>query len=197
MPDYLSTGSSRYLPDSLLTTDELNVALARENERPAPEASMGVQAAPASGGMGALTLLSQLGALGNNGGGTQRKKPQSKGNGHGKTHSIGLKGLPNSLNNSVAENRRIARVIMAKKYPKWDNKDFRALVKLYNRESGWNAKADNPTSSAAGIAQRMMSAHPGKLGGPIEQLLWGEKYISGRYGDPEAAWRHSQQTGWY
>lgn len=78
-----------------------------------------------------------------------------------------------------------------------------ALDSLWNKESGWNHLAQNPTSSAYGIPQAMTSAHnmpkgygpPG--GDPAVQIDWGLGYIGGRYGDPNAAWAHSQNVGWY
>jgi TP901 family phage tail tape measure protein len=74
----------------------------------------------------------------------------------------------------------------------WD-----ALNKLIMKESSWNTAAKNPTSSAAGLFQKMTSIH-----GPVEstafgQARWGLKYIADRYGDPAKAWAFHQGHGWY
>lgn len=76
-------------------------------------------------------------------------------------------------------------------------RQWAALDKLINKESGWNPNAANKTSSARGLFQKMTSVH-----GPIEksvagQAQWGLNYIKKRYGSPLKAWGHSQRTGWY
>ena len=90
----------------------------------------------------------------------------------------------------------------------WTGSEFQCLNNLWERESGWDYRAANPTSSARGIAQTMMSAHFGRgwegspdaqnfLSSPREQIAWGMDYIDGRYGNPCSAWAHSQQRNWY
>ncbi len=90
----------------------------------------------------------------------------------------------------------------------WTGTEWDALYQLWNKESSWRTGASNPTSSARGIAQTMMSVHFGKnwqtdkraqafLTNPSEQIDWGLNYISGRYSRPSAAWAHSQQMNWY
>lgn len=80
----------------------------------------------------------------------------------------------------------------------WGNDQFSALDVLWGqRESGWDPNADNPHSTAAGIAQKMQSVH-----GPVEstgegQVDWGLHYIKDRYGSPEQALAHSIKYGWY
>jgi hypothetical protein len=87
----------------------------------------------------------------------------------------------------------------------WGPEELQALTVLWNRESGdpkastitWNPRADNPTSSAAGIAQKMTSIH-----GPLEpswqgQIDWGLQYIAGRYGSPSRALRFHDKNNWY
>lgn len=83
----------------------------------------------------------------------------------------------------------------------WD-----ALVKLWNRESGWNNTAENPSSGAYGIAQALpyskmpQSAWPPRYGGSADstaQIQWGLSYIKSRYGDPISAWAHETSAGWY
>jgi hypothetical protein len=78
---------------------------------------------------------------------------------------------------------------------------FSCLVSLWNRESGWNTHAANP-SGAYGIPQalpgsKMASAGPDWQNSYETQIKWGMGYITGRYGTPCGAWGHSQSTGWY
>lgn len=84
----------------------------------------------------------------------------------------------------------------------WTEQDFQNLVLLWNRESGWRWNADNPTSDAYGIPQalpgsKMASAGADWATNPKTQVDWGLQYIQQRYGNPTAAWSHSQATGWY
>lgn len=87
----------------------------------------------------------------------------------------------------------------------WGPEELQALTVLWNRESGdpkadtitWRPDAKNPTSSAAGIAQKMQSVH-----GPVEadwqgQINWGLGYIAERYGSPSAALAAHNEKGWY
>jgi hypothetical protein len=79
---------------------------------------------------------------------------------------------------------------------------FPCLNKLWNKESGWNARATNKSSGAYGIPQ----AYPGsKMGSvaadwktnPATQIKWGLGYIKGRYKSPCGAWSHWQSAGSY
>jgi hypothetical protein len=79
---------------------------------------------------------------------------------------------------------------------------YSCLVSLWNKESGWNAYANNPSSGAYGIPQslpgsKMASAGADWATNPATQITWGLGYISARYGDPCGAWGHSQRVGWY
>jgi murein DD-endopeptidase MepM/ murein hydrolase activator NlpD len=81
-------------------------------------------------------------------------------------------------------------------------KQYGCLVLLWNRESGWNYRADNPSSSAYGIPQalpgsKMASAGADWRTNPATQIRWGLGYIRARYGTPCGAWAHSQSSGWY
>jgi hypothetical protein len=84
----------------------------------------------------------------------------------------------------------------------WGSDQFDCLVSLWNRESHWNAFAQNPSSGAYGIPQalpgsKMASAGDDWQTNPATQITWGLGYISGRYGSPCGAWAHSQALGWY
>lgn len=79
---------------------------------------------------------------------------------------------------------------------------FGCLERLWERESGWNPHANNPSSSAYGIPQalpgaRMASAGADWRSNPVTQVRWGLGYIRARYGTPCGAWAHSQSHGWY
>lgn len=106
---------------------------------------------------------------------------------------------PNAPDN-VAGNKRIARAMAAARG--WTGREWDSLYALWMRESGFQTHADNPTSSAYGIPQalpgsKMASAGADWHDNPRTQIEWGLGYIKGRYGDPAAAWAHSQATGWY
>jgi hypothetical protein len=78
---------------------------------------------------------------------------------------------------------------------------FGCLVKLWDRESGWNTHAAN-ASGAYGIPQslpgsKMASAGSDWQNNAATQIKWGLGYIKDRYGTPCGAWGHSQSTGWY
>ena len=83
----------------------------------------------------------------------------------------------------------------------WSADQFSCLVSLWNRESGWNVHAANP-SGAYGIPQslpgsKMASAGPDWQNNAETQIKWGLGYIHDRYGSPCGAWGHSQGFGWY
>lgn len=77
------------------------------------------------------------------------------------------------------------------------------LVSLWNQESGWNNKAQNPSSGAYGIPQALpptkMPAAAQASGGSSAsaQISWGLSYIKSTYGSPSAAWAHETSDGWY
>lgn len=79
----------------------------------------------------------------------------------------------------------------------WGQDQMPALIKLWNQESGWNPYAVNPSSGAYGIPQSLGHGHPYNLGDYIGQVNWGEAYVKGRYGSPNAAWAHEVGFNWY
>lgn len=96
--------------------------------------------------------------------------------------------------------RDIARTLLAD----FDFADsqFSCLDKLWMKESGWRWNADNPSSSAYGIPQALPGSKMASAGADWEtnaatQITWGLGYIKGRYGNPCAAWSHSQARNWY
>ena len=76
------------------------------------------------------------------------------------------------------------------------------LLQLWNRESGWMADAQNPTSGAYGIPQalpasQMATAGSDYLTNPATQIKWGLGYITNRYGTPCGAWNFELAYGYY
>ena len=83
----------------------------------------------------------------------------------------------------------------------WGDDQFGCLVELWNRESGWNVYASNP-SGAYGIPQALPGSKMATAGAdwqtnPATQISWGLGYITGRYGTPCGAWDTVQSQGWY
>ena len=88
-----------------------------------------------------------------------------------------------------------AKALMSAQYEQWDTKsEFRALSKLWGKESAWDHTADNPKSSAYGIPQ-LLKLKP-ETPAP-EQIARGLAYIEHRYGKPSVAWAHWRKHGWY
>jgi hypothetical protein len=82
-----------------------------------------------------------------------------------------------------------------------DGSQFSCLENLWGKESGWNPNAQNPSSTAYGIAQFLDSTWAGtgiaKTSDGYRQIDAGLIYIEKAYGSPCDAWAHSQSTGWY
>ncbi|MFB2555018.1 lytic transglycosylase domain-containing protein [Herbiconiux liangxiaofengii] len=80
----------------------------------------------------------------------------------------------------------------------WGEQNYYYLLALWNRESGWNPTASNP-SGAYGIPQALPGSKmgPGWESDPNVQIDWGLRYIAGTYGTPCEAWASSENRGWY
>jgi hypothetical protein len=87
-----------------------------------------------------------------------------------------------------------AKAYMKENHPKWGRNEWSALNKLWGKESAWNHKADNPISSAYGVAQ-VLNTHP-ETPAP-RQVEKGLEYIIHRYDKPSIAWAHWRKHGWY
>ncbi|MFD5034195.1 transglycosylase SLT domain-containing protein [Streptomyces sp. NPDC058220] len=80
---------------------------------------------------------------------------------------------------------------------------FQCFSNIVDHESGWNYKAQNPSSGAYGLMQalpgsKMSSAGADWQTNPATQIKWGLSYMnSDRYGSPCAAWAYWQANGWY
>ena len=84
----------------------------------------------------------------------------------------------------------------------WTGSEWTCLESLWERESGWNHQAANPSSGAYGIPQALPGSKMGSAGSdwatnPATQIEWGLGYIADRYGTPCGAWGHSESVGWY
>ena len=84
----------------------------------------------------------------------------------------------------------------------WSSSQFRCLDPLWERESGWNPSAENPSSGAFGIPQALPGAKMASAGADwatngATQIRWGLGYIKATYGSPCAAWSHETADGWY
>jgi hypothetical protein len=79
----------------------------------------------------------------------------------------------------------------------WGPGQWPYLQALWNRESGWNSYAANPTSNARGIPQNINGWSAYRPGDYQAQVRWGDAYISSRYGTPSNAWAHELAFNWY
>ena len=73
----------------------------------------------------------------------------------------------------------------------WTGGQWDALRTLWSNESGWNNNAQNPTSTAYGIAQFLNSTWASvgavKTSDPVQQIAAGLRYIQQSYGTPANA----------
>ncbi|APC43295.1 hypothetical protein Joe_55 [Streptomyces phage Joe] len=97
--------------------------------------------------------------------------------------------------------REIGRELAAERG--WVGAEWTALEDLWTRESSWNPDAQNPTSTAYGIAQFLDSTWAGygiaKTSDARLQIKAGLRYIAARYGTPSNAlafWLR-QSPHWY
>jgi hypothetical protein len=72
-------------------------------------------------------------------------------------------------------------------------KQYRCLETLWNKESRWDPRADNPKSSAYGIPQMLKM----KELDPFKQIDLGLKYIAHKHRTPCRALAFHQSRGWY
>ena len=86
-----------------------------------------------------------------------------------------------------------AKLLVTEQYG-WNLSEYRALLKLWGKESAWEHTADNPESSAYGIAQ-VLNTKPGTPA-PL-QIERGLEYIQHRYDKPSIAWSHWRKHNWY
>jgi hypothetical protein len=83
------------------------------------------------------------------------------------------------------ENKRIARAYAQAGWG-WDGREWECLKYLWSSESRFDHYADNPESTAFGIAQRLGE----RSKNPRIQILKGLRYVAHRYDTPCRAWSH-------
>ena len=84
----------------------------------------------------------------------------------------------------------------------WADTEIFPLIKLWNRESGWNPNSHNKSSGAHGIPQAFPAKKMAAYGSDYytngyTQIRWGLNYIYTRYGSPSRAWSKLSSSGWY
>lgn len=133
-----------------------------------------------------------FGSVGNGQGSAQGGNGSGKGNMNVSTTGGG----------SRAANRRLGQRLAKQMYG-WTGKEWSALDSLWGTyESGWNSNAQNPGSTAFGIAQFLDSTwkpYGPKTSNPGLQIKYGLEYIHDRYKDPIRALQFelSHNPHWY
>ncbi|WP_433334164.1 lytic transglycosylase domain-containing protein [Spirillospora sp. CA-294931] len=79
---------------------------------------------------------------------------------------------------------------------------WKSLETLWEHESSWNERAENPSSGAYGIPQALPASKLASAGADWRtssptQIAWGLGYIKARYKDPCGAWAWWQSHNWY
>ncbi|WP_243725693.1 lytic transglycosylase domain-containing protein [Actinomadura rubrisoli] len=102
-------------------------------------------------------------------------------------------------NPSSAENKKYGRKMNALKG--WGH-CWSSLETLWDHESGWNERAENPSSGAYGIPQALPASKLASAGADWRtssptQIAWGLGYIKARYKDPCGAWSWWSAHHWY
>lgn len=82
---------------------------------------------------------------------------------------------------------------VSKKEYGWGDAQMKCLRILWGKESAWNPEADNPTSTAFGIAQMLGETSTN----PLVQIRNGLRYIEHRYDNPCNAWEFWLVNRWY
>lgn len=84
---------------------------------------------------------------------------------------------------------------------RWDESQWSSFNSIIERESSWNPKNQNPTSTAYGLGQFLNSTWQGtgytKTDDPQKQIMATIEYISQRYGTPKDAWKFWQSARYY
>lgn len=99
--------------------------------------------------------------------------------------------------NSTKQNQALGKQLAAR-YGWHEGPEWAAFNELVMRESGWNAHAANPTSSARGIAQNIKGySEDYQEGNAEQQINWMLDYVKDRYGSPSAAIAFHDRKNWY
>ncbi len=173
----------------------LDAAVEKEKERVAEEKRKAEAAKKAAAEKKAAEEAAQASA--------SRSASSSSGSsssGSSSSSSSSSSAAPSSGGTSAAAAKATARAMLGD-YG-WGDDQYSCLVSLWNKESGWNYRASNPSSGAYGIPQALPGSKMGSVASdwrtnPATQIAWGFGYIDSRYGSPCGAWGHSQSAGWY
>lgn len=84
----------------------------------------------------------------------------------------------------------------------WGDSEFECLETLWENESGWDHRAENPSSGAYGIPQALPASKMASEGddyrtNPVTQISWGLGYIENRFGTPCSALGFWEANNWY
>ena len=103
---------------------------------------------------------------------------------------------PTQQNLMQADAKAVARELLTAQ-------QYKCFAQLIGKESAWNPKAQNPTSSAAGVGQLLSGTYK-NLGmkhssEAVPQMVASLAYIGRKYGSggPCAAWTHWKAKKWY
>jgi hypothetical protein len=122
------------------------------------------------------------------------RESSGKGAGHvGETYEIVYPQPP--VDNSASPVDNSKRLVHSRATARgYDSKQLKCLFELIDRESSWNAKADNPHSTAFGLFQQL-NLDP--AASKQKQIRLGLTYVQHRYGTACAALKHHDLKGWY
>jgi hypothetical protein len=109
-------------------------------------------------------------------------------------------GVSTAGGGTVGANKALAQKLASQMYG-WTGAQWsQGLLPLWTQESGFNNKAQNPTSTAYGIPQFLDSTwgpYGPKTSNAGLQEKYGLEYIKSRYGSPVAAEAHEKAYNWY
>jgi hypothetical protein len=97
---------------------------------------------------------------------------------------------------TISQSKKLAKSYAFTKVKQigWNDREWKALLTLWTKESRWDYTADNPRSSAYGIPQMLNMPEDTPL---TKQVDLGLKYIKKRYKTPTLALNHHDRKGWY
>jgi len=97
---------------------------------------------------------------------------------------------------TISQSKKLAKsyALMKVKQIGWNDREWKALLTLWTKESRWDYTADNPKSTAYGIPQMLNMPEDTPL---TKQVDLGLKYIKKRYKTPTLALQHHLRKGWY
>lgn len=122
------------------------------------------------------------------------------GSGAQTTTSGSVSGVSTAGGGTPAANRALAKRMAQQMYGWTGSMWTQGLLPLWTQESGFDNLAQNPTSTAFGIAQfldQTWKPYGPKTKNAGLQIKYGLEYTHDRYGNPIAAEQHERQYNWY